>query len=87
VQPWVERARGELARVPVRRAPAGLTPTEERVARLAATGLTNKEIARRAFVSAKTVEANLARAYGKLGVNSRAELGRMMVERDRAVNT
>jgi DNA-binding NarL/FixJ family response regulator len=87
VQPWVDRARGELARVPVRRAPAGLTPTEETIARLAASGLTNKEIAKRAFVSAKTVEANLARAYGKLGVHSRAELGRVMVERDRAVKT
>jgi DNA-binding CsgD family transcriptional regulator len=87
VEPWVERARGELARVPVRRAPAGLTPTEERIARLAASGLTNNEIAKRAFVSAKTVEANLARAYGKLGVHSRAELGRVMLERDRAVNT
>ena len=87
VEPWVDRARGELARVPVRRAPAGLTPTEERIARLAASGLTNKEIAKRAFVSAKTVEANLARAYGKLGVHSRAELGRVMVERDQVVKT
>jgi DNA-binding CsgD family transcriptional regulator/predicted negative regulator of RcsB-dependent stress response len=87
VQPWVDRARSELARVPVRRAPTGLTPTEESVARLAASGFTNNEIAKRAFVTAKTVEANLARAYGKLGVHSRAELGRVMAERDRAVNT
>jgi DNA-binding NarL/FixJ family response regulator len=86
VQPWIDRARDELARVPVRRAPAGLTPTEERIARLAASGLTNKEIAKRAFVTVKTVEANLARAYGKLGIQSRAELGRVMFERDRAVN-
>jgi DNA-binding CsgD family transcriptional regulator len=84
-QPWVERARDELARVPVRRAPAFLTPTEERIARLAASGMTNKEIATRAFVTDKTVEANLARAYGKLGVHSRAELGRVMFERDTVV--
>ena len=87
VQPWVDRARNELARVPVRRAPDVLTPTEERIARLAASGLTNREIATRAFVTVKTVEANLARAYDKLSVHSRAELGRVMFERDRAVKT
>ncbi len=87
VQPWADRVRGELARVPVRRAPSGLTPTEENIARLAASGLTNKEVARRAFVSVKTVEANLARAYGKLGVSSRAELGRVMGEREQASKT
>jgi DNA-binding CsgD family transcriptional regulator len=87
VHPWVDRARNELVRVPVRRAPSFLTPTEERIARLAASGLTNKEIAIRAFVADKTVEANLARAYDKLGVHSRAELGRVMFERDRAVET
>lgn len=78
---WAEKARGELARVPVRKAPAELTPTEEKIARLAADGLTNREVAERAFVSPKTVEANLARVYGKLGVRSRAELGRVMAER------
>jgi DNA-binding NarL/FixJ family response regulator len=78
---WAEKARGEIARVPVRKAPADLTPTEEKIARLAADGLTNREVAERAFVSAKTVEANLARVYDKLGVRSRAELGRVMAER------
>jgi hypothetical protein len=39
-----------------------------------ATGLTNREVAKAAFVSTKTVEANLARAYRKLGIRSRAEL-------------
>ena len=87
VQPWADRARSELARLPVRRAPSDLTPTEEHIARLAASGLTNKEVASRAFVSVKTVEANLARAYGKLGVSSRAELGRVMAERGRAAKT
>lgn len=82
---WAARAAEELARVPVRRAPAGLTPTEEKIARLAAEGFTNREVAERAFVSAKTVEANLARVYEKLGVRSRAELGRVMAER--ALNT
>ncbi len=73
---WVERTRAELARVsPRRRAPDELTPTELRVAELAAAGLTNREVAKAAFVSTKTVEANLARVYRKLGIRSRAELG------------
>lgn len=87
VQPWADRVRGELVRLPVCRAPAGLTPTEEKIARLAASGLINKEVARRAFVSVKTVEANLARVYGKLGVGSRAEFGRVMAERYPAAET
>lgn len=79
---WVAEVRGELARVNLRpRASGELTPGEERIATLAAEGLTNKEVAAAAFVSAKTVEANLARAYRKLGVRSRAELGRVMAER------
>lgn len=78
---WVDKARGDIARVPVRKSPSDLTPTEEKIARLAADGLTNREVAERAFVSAKTVEANLARVYDKLGVRSRAELGRVMAER------
>jgi DNA-binding NarL/FixJ family response regulator len=73
---WIERTRAELARVaPRRRAPDELTETERLVAELAATGLTNREVAEAAFVSTKTVEANLARVYRKLGIRSRAELG------------
>ena len=79
---WAKQARAELARVPVRRAPGDLTPTEEKVASLAATGLTNRVIAERIFISPKTVEANLARVYRKLGIHSRAELGRAMTERE-----
>jgi DNA-binding CsgD family transcriptional regulator len=87
VSPWVVRAQAEIARVPVRRASADLTPTEERIAQLVATGLTNREVADRAFISAKTVEANLSRVYDKLGVHSRAELGRVMNERGRELKT
>jgi DNA-binding CsgD family transcriptional regulator len=72
---WVEKARAELERTHLREAPSELTPSEEQVARLAASGLKNREIAERLFVSPKTVEANLARAYRKLGIRSRAELG------------
>ena len=82
---WAERARAELGRVGSRKSDRhDLTVTEERVASLAASGLTNRVIAERAFLSPKTVEANLARVYQKLGINSRAQLGRAMVERERA---
>ena len=72
---WEERARSELDRVGLRRSTKELTATELRVAELAAQGLTNREVASRAFMSPKTVEANLARVYRKLGIRSRAELG------------
>ena len=81
---WAEKARAEIARIGVRRAPEELTEGEERVAELAAQGLTNPEIATRLFMSRRTVEANLARAYGKLGIRSRAELGAVMAKRKAA---
>ena len=75
---WAEKARAELDRTHLREAPRSLTPSELRVAELAASGLTNKRIAERLFMSPKTVEANLARVYAKLGIASRAELGARM---------
>jgi DNA-binding CsgD family transcriptional regulator len=77
---WAEQARAELQRVATRRAPATLTPTERQIAQLAADGLTNKGIAARMFVSAKTVEANLSRVYRKLGISARTQLGRALAE-------
>ena len=73
---WAEEARSELERVGARRPrPAGeLTPAEQRVAELAADGLSNKEIARTLFVTVNTVEVHLTHAYAKLGVRSRAQL-------------
>jgi DNA-binding CsgD family transcriptional regulator len=72
---WAEQAAAQLARVNLRPAAAGtLTETERRVAELAAWGLTNREVAQQLFLAAKTVEANLARVYRKLGIASRAEL-------------
>ena len=50
------------------------------MAELSAAGLTNREVARAAFISPKTVEANLARVYRKLEIHSRAELGQWMAE-------
>ena len=81
---WADRARAELARVATRRTPTGLTATEERISRLAAQGLTNRAIAERAFVSVSTVEANLKRAYRKLGISSRAQLAHALDELGRA---
>lgn len=76
---WVGRARDELGLVgPRRRTPDELTAAELRVAELAATGITNREISRAAFMSEKTVEAHMARIYRKLGIRSRAELGARM---------
>jgi DNA-binding CsgD family transcriptional regulator len=72
---WAGVARGELARARGRRGDAErLTLTERKVCELAAAGLRNQEIAARLFLSGKTVEANLTRAYRKLGVRSRAQL-------------
>ena len=75
---WLARVDDELGRVAVRRAPEELSATELRIARLAADGLSNKAIAEQAFVSVKTVESNLKRAYGKLGISSRAQLARAL---------
>jgi len=73
-QRWADRARAELNRA-ARRLGEGLTESEKLMADLAASGLTNRQVAARLFNSPKTVEANLARVYRKLGIRSRAELG------------
>jgi DNA-binding CsgD family transcriptional regulator len=76
---WAEKAAAELARIPGRSACAdGLTPTERRVAELVAEGLSNKEVAAALFITVRTVEANLTRVYGKLGVHSRAAIARRL---------
>lgn len=83
---WAEAARAELARAGERPGdPTELTPTERRVAELAASGLTNQEVAERAFLTVKGVEANLTRAYRKLGIRSRAGLPAALGGDDEAV--
>ena len=67
-------ATGEKVR---RFAPIGiesLTPSERRVAELAASGMTNRQIAQTLFVTVKTVEAHLSATYDKLDIGSRKEL-------------
>jgi DNA-binding CsgD family transcriptional regulator len=72
---WAERARAELARIGGRAAPDGrLTPAELRVAELVVDGRSNKEIAAALFVTPKTVETQLSRIYGKLGIHTRTAL-------------
>jgi DNA-binding CsgD family transcriptional regulator len=76
---WADRVRAELARVKVgSQKPTLLTPSEQRVAEFAASGLTTREVAARLFVSPKTVEVHISRIYRKLGIGSRAELGALM---------
>jgi DNA-binding CsgD family transcriptional regulator len=79
--PWSERARTELGALGVgtgTRASGGplsvLTPQESQIVRLAAQGLSNREIAARLFLSHRTVGHHLYKAYPKLGVLSRGEL-------------
>jgi DNA-binding CsgD family transcriptional regulator len=78
---WADRARAELARAGISGTGTDLlTPSEERVASLAASGLTNRDIAATLFISPKTVEANLGRVYRKLKVQSRAQLSRQLLK-------
>jgi DNA-binding NarL/FixJ family response regulator len=73
---WIEITDAELARMGRRSSSSDtLTETETVVARLAARGLTNRQVGEAAFLTPKSVEGVLARAYGKLGIRSRAELG------------
>jgi DNA-binding NarL/FixJ family response regulator len=73
---WAEQARADLERTGARRpVPKGdLTPAEQRVAQLAAGGLSNKEIARELVVSVYTVEKHLSHVFAKLGIRSRGHL-------------
>jgi DNA-binding NarL/FixJ family response regulator len=54
--------------------PGALTPAEHRVAELAARGHGNREIAERLYVTQRTVETHLTRAFQKLEISSRADL-------------
>jgi DNA-binding CsgD family transcriptional regulator len=51
-----------------------LTPSERRVAEMAADNMTNKDIAQALFVTPKTVEVHLSSVYRKLQISSRAQL-------------
>jgi DNA-binding CsgD family transcriptional regulator len=78
--PWAHRASGELRATGQSRSAGGhaasadLTPQEREIALLAASGLTNKEIGTRLFMSHRTVGSHLYHVYPKLGITSRTEL-------------
>ncbi len=81
--PWAQRARAELRATgesvtdpgPVRER---LTPQEMQIALLVSEGRTNAEVGRAVFLSTRTVEFHLSRAYRKLGVATRTELTRQL---------
>jgi DNA-binding NarL/FixJ family response regulator len=68
------RAAGASPRDVIRSGVDELTASERRVARMAADGMSNKQIAQALFVTVKTVETQLHRSYQKLDVSSRAQL-------------
>jgi len=67
-------AAGRSTRSRGRHGPESLTPSERRIAALAAAGHTNREIAEQLFVTVKNVEGHLAAAFRKLGITSRRQL-------------
>jgi DNA-binding CsgD family transcriptional regulator len=79
-EPWVARASAELGATGQSKPHSGdsvldrLTPQEFEIVSLAATGLTNKQIGERLFLSPRTVGGHLHRAFPKLGVATRAGL-------------
>jgi DNA-binding NarL/FixJ family response regulator len=79
------RASGMPAQPAAATRPAGpaLTPRELRVAELAASGLTNKEIADQIYLSHRTVGAVLYRVFPKLGITRRAQLAAALPDRPR----
>ncbi|TDC44642.1 helix-turn-helix transcriptional regulator [Actinomadura sp. KC345] len=87
--PWLDRARAEL-RATGESGPSSvatspdyldrLTPQELQVVRLAAAGTSSREIAAQLFLSPRTVEYHLYKAYPKLGISSRKELSRLPLE-------
>jgi DNA-binding NarL/FixJ family response regulator len=81
LRPWAERARQELratgeGRTALRaEVPTPLSPQELQIARLAATGLSNRQIGQRLHLSHRTIGSHLYRIFPKLGISSRAQLG------------
>ncbi|QKV98024.1 AAA family ATPase [Streptomyces sp. NA02950] len=79
-RPWIDRTQAELRAAGVDSAPAApdalnsLTPQQQHIIRLAAQGLSNREIGERLFLSPRTVGSHLYRSFPKLGVTARSQL-------------
>ena len=71
-------ATGETARKRVIETSTHLTPQEAQIARLARDGLSNPEIGSQLFISPRTVEYHLHKVFGKLDINSREHLDRVL---------
>jgi DNA-binding NarL/FixJ family response regulator len=85
---WAERTRTELQASGERRQPdaalrRALTAHELKVARLVVDGASNREAASALYVSPKTIEFHLGNVYRKLGVRSRTQLARALVDAER----
>jgi DNA-binding CsgD family transcriptional regulator len=84
--PWAERARdelraaGELSRAPAPPVWGSLSAQELQVARMAAEGLSNRQIGERLYLSHRTVASHLYRIFPKLGIISRAQLTAMSLD-------
>jgi ATP/maltotriose-dependent transcriptional regulator MalT len=85
-EPWAERARdelraaGELSRSPAPAVWGALSAQELQVARMAAEGLSNRQIGERLYLSHRTVASHLYRIFPKLGITSRAQLTAMSLD-------
>ena len=81
---WADQARAELrasgmrAATPAPTAFSALSPQELQIARLAAEGLSNREIAQRLYLSPRTVGSHLYRIFPKLDISSRVELAALL---------
>src|SRR5712664_578765 len=91
VPPWADkasaelRASGERMAEPTRAPRQSLSPQELQIAQMAASGLSNREIADRLFLSHRTVGAHLYRVFPKLGIVSRSELARALASLEPAL--
>ena len=90
--PWSDRARrelraaGEASRPRAEHVFDALSPQELQIAELAASGLSNKEIGARLYLSHRTVGYHLHRIFSKSGITSRARLGRLLASDNSAVD-
>ena len=77
---WASEARAELTRLGGRQRIEGMSPSEQRVAALVAEGRTNRDIAAALFLTERTVASHLTHVYAELGVRSRTELVRVLID-------